>query len=652
MAATTTSALTSRASRYAGDALRGVRRAPVEVIATVVVATMFSRALESAVHETAFQTWWEIAVPCALLFVVAWTGTLLHAMGRLDAARRWALTACGALLVGAYAWKVVDFRYEAEAWRAGLLLGAAVAWLVAVPAFGGRGGTEGRVEWMRRVNGRFVLRVIGAVLYGAALFAGLALALAAVDNLFELHLDEETYGHVWGWIAFVLIPWIVLGGLDDYVLAGTERRIVGGAQTADLFDEATAEATSTRATSAGVATVASRIALWLVPPLLAIYTLILYAYVVRILVTREIPKNLVSPMVLVAGGLAALALLLFNPKPGRGGISRWLRLAPALFLPLVPLGYWALLVRVHQYGWTEFRMVRVAVLSTMVVLAAGASVQLARRRPFSIHAAPVMLVIVLLLSAVGPWSALALSRRSQAGALAAALAQVGIAPDRAAPRNTPVPGTPGAPSAVGETTDSSRVVPAALYERIRETARYLAGHFGRDALPVSLAALTGERPASVDYAARLGLRPDALPVREGLAIGGTLARDAPIEIGGGIAYRVAWTRGPPGEERPEGVVLPGDRSAVTVILRDDLRIELSVGNRLLRADLGPLMRELERTADPRGPGELPPEQALVPLTDVAGDRAGDFVVWSIRVYADSMGWRLQRMEGLAVMSGG
>ncbi|HSJ32900.1 MAG TPA: DUF4153 domain-containing protein [Longimicrobiales bacterium] len=647
-----TTSLTTRAGRYLSDALRGVRRAPVEVIATLVVAAMFSWALESGAGDAAFQAWAEIAVPCALLLVVAWTGTLLHATGRWDAVRRWAFTIGGALVVGIYAWTVVDFRYEAEAWRAALLAAAAVTWLVALPAFAGRGddGAE-RVARMRRVDGRFALRVIGAVLYGAALFIGLALALAAVGNLFELRLDEQIFLHVWGWIAFVLIPWIVLGGLEDYARIAAEPgptgtvAVPGPTETAAaavgterLPAAGTSAVTAAGVPSSGVASVVYRIALWLVPPLLALYTLILYAYVVRILVTGEIPKNMVSPMLLAAGGLTALALLLFDPRPGRGMLARWLRLAPALFIPLAPLGFWVLLMRIDQYGSTEFRVVRVVVLSALVALAIGATVQLWRRRAFSLHAVPLVLTGAFLLSAVGPWSAMSISKRSQESRLATALTGVGIAADAV-----------GADAAGPEDADSSRIVPAAAYEQIRESARYLALHFGPDALPAGLAAFANEQPGRVDYAARLGLRPDAVTAHEGLAIGGTLGRQAPVEIGGGTAYRISWTRGPHGAERPEGVVAPDDRSAVGVALRQGMHLELVVDSRLLMADLSPLMREIERTADPRGLDQLPPEHALVPLADAAGNPAGELVVWSLRADADSTGWRLQRAEGLAVV---
>lgn len=464
-----TGRLRTRATRYLGDAARGIQQAPIEVITALSIAMTFSWALE--MEGQLHQSWAEFAVACVLLLAIAWTGTLLQAMGAWGGLRRWLLTLGGAVAAAIYAHTLADFQYQAEVWRAVLLIGAAVLWLIALPAFGG--ARDGRTERMRRVDGRVLLRVIGALLYGAALFAGLALALGAIDVLFELELNENIYAHVWGWIFFALVPWIVIGGLPDYV-----RPADGSSQ---------------------VAGVAHRIALYLVPPLLALYGLILYAYVVRILVTGEVPKNLVSPMVLAAGGLAALALLLFDPKPGRGGLARLLRLAPPLFLPLVPLGAWALVMRVNQYGWTEFRAVRIIVLGALAVLAVAATFQLVRRRPFALHVAPVGLAAVFLLAGIGPWSALAISRDSQQDRLESALTRVDIPPGD----------TAYAPVRPDE-QEAERVVPAATYEQIRSSARYLASHFGPDALPPVLRGLGGHDDARwLDYASELALRPDS-----------------------------------------------------------------------------------------------------------------------------------------------
>ena len=56
----TASVLRSRAGRYLRDAAAGIRRAPVEVLATLAVAVGFSWAVEAG--DAAFQDWAEVAV--------------------------------------------------------------------------------------------------------------------------------------------------------------------------------------------------------------------------------------------------------------------------------------------------------------------------------------------------------------------------------------------------------------------------------------------------------------------------------------------------------------------------------------------------------------------------------------------------------------
>src|SRR5690606_16218559 len=117
----------------------------------------------------------------------------------------------------------LDFRFEAEAWRAAALVAAAALLVLGSPALApGLDATER----FRRVTGRLLLRMIGAVLYAGALFAGLALALGAVNTLFELDLDARIYFHTFGWIFIVLVPWVVMGGVPDYVRPAESRSAV------------------------------------------------------------------------------------------------------------------------------------------------------------------------------------------------------------------------------------------------------------------------------------------------------------------------------------------------------------------------------------------------------------------------------------------
>jgi hypothetical protein len=214
--------LTDRARRYLADAAGAFERAPVEVTVAVAVAVAFSWSVEAGGE--AFRAWMELAVAGILIGVFAWTGTLLDALegsGRPPSMRRWIITGLGAAVTAAYAILVLNSERASEGWRALMLVLAAVLWLLAVPAVAGPWSEATRR--VRVVGGRFLLRVIGALLYCAALYAGLALALAAINTLFELNLGGDIYAHVSGWIFLVLAPWIIIGGLPDYAAPWPRR---------------------------------------------------------------------------------------------------------------------------------------------------------------------------------------------------------------------------------------------------------------------------------------------------------------------------------------------------------------------------------------------------------------------------------------------
>jgi hypothetical protein len=266
---------------------------------------------------------------------------------------------------------------------------------------------------------------------------------------------------VFGWTFFVLVTWVVVGGVPDYVQPSTE--------------------------AGPVAAAVHRLSAFLVTPLLAIYYLILFSYAVRIAVTGELPKNLVSPLVIAAGLIAGVALVLFDEAADDKVPLRPLRLAAPLFLPLCALGLYALGPRVEQYGWTEFRGLRTVLLATLGVLAAAATVRVLRRRALPLHVLPLGLATVAVLSAVGPWSVMSVARRSQQARLEAAMTRAGLAWDA---------------RAVGDT-----IIPNEPFREISETVRYLHTHFGAGALPPLFARHAGSRTERVDVVHAAGLRP-------------------------------------------------------------------------------------------------------------------------------------------------
>jgi hypothetical protein len=601
------SRLTHRTRRYLTDAALAFERAPVEVVLVVCIAISFSIAVEMG--DDAFPRWIEIAVTAALMAAAAWTATLLHGLGVFSVRTRWAVTLAGAAAAGLYGGFVLNVDRAAEAWRAAMLVGAAVLWLAAVPVFGRWRGLasdpaapDAAVDLMRTVTGRTLLRVLGALLYSAALFAGLALALGAINTLFELNLEGSIYAHVFGWIFFVLAPWIVIGGIEEYL------------RPADARPE--------------VMSVVHRMTAFLVPPLLVLYLAILYAYTIRIAVTGEVPKNLVSPMVLAAGALAVLALLLFDPRPGESATARTLRSAPPLFIPLAALGVWTIWTRLDQYGLTEFRLLRLIALGALGVLAIAATIQVMRRQRLMLYVAPLVLAAALFGSAlVVP----ALARTSQQARLEQALRAADIDAHTAPVR--------GAGTAQLPQDTARRTVASASYDQINSVTRYLVEHFGAESLPPAVALRITQRSDVYDASALLGLRRSVDDVVGPRFIGSYLPGPAAISIGDVTAHRVSAgsRRGTP---EPDAAALR--LSAGSYIL------SVRVGGVMMQADITPIVMAhdgLQRRS------ELPPELAQTPLRDAAGVERGTLLVLEINAEISEAGEVvLRNLQGIALVT--
>lgn len=621
------------------DIAVALRVAPVEVALGITAAVSWSLAI--AAKPDAMQAWAEVATLCALAGGLAWIATLLHGLGVLSVRQRWLLTLAGFAAVVVYDRTLLDFDRLAEGWRAALLVTSVALAITLVPLAAARG--EGRDRRFREVNLRIVTRVTGVGLYAGALYVGLALAISAVESLFELHLNNEIYAHVFGALAFGLMPWLVVGG--------------------------TPTITAPPGPPAEGMRIVRRFGVYLFLPLLAIYYLILYAYLVRIAVTAELPRNLVSPLALLAGVIGALGVMMFagaeeggapdaaeggppgseasvetdsaaapeqSPPAGEGGVPWPIRLAAPLFLPLGALGVWAVGVRVSQYGWTEFRYVRDAALVALLMLAALGTWSLLRRR--RLRAYPVLVVpsLFALLLAVGPWSASAVARRSQQARLRLAMRSAGV--------DT---------SAAPEGTAASRSVPDSLYREIRSAGVYLLDHFGNDAVVAVAGQRVADEPGAYDLAEALGLR--ALPVPGARRVV-TARLDEPPEtgtLGPGSLYVIDI----PGRHQP----VP---NRVTRI--DSTLLTLKLGSRTLSADLAGVAawtlatdttdeptRPRRRGTGPASAGtteaKLALSDATLALRDADGGEAGRFVVRWLRVESDSTGVRVREIEGLAVV---
>ena len=277
--------------------------------------------------------------------------------------------------------------------------------LVAFLPFVGVAGENGFWQYNRTLFLRFLV----SALFSAVLYIGLALALAALDQLFGVNVEGETYVRLLFVIAFVFNTWFFLGGVPADPVALEEREeYPAGLRVFTQF---------------------------VLIPLVAVYLLILTAYLGRVLATRTWPSGWIGWLVSSVAVAGTLALLLVHPlreREGLGWINAYGRWFFVVLLPSVGMLLAATLQRVGQYGFTERRYFLLVLALYLGGIAIFYGVTGSRR----IRWIPMVLALVAFGTLAGPWSAYAVSRRSQLGRVRMVLARNGMLADGVARPST------------------------------------------------------------------------------------------------------------------------------------------------------------------------------------------------------------------------
>jgi hypothetical protein len=172
---------------------------------------------------------------------------------------------------------------------------------------------------------------------------------------------------------------------------------------------------------------------WLLIPLLWVYTIILYAYSLKIMLDGSWPHGLVASLILAYACIGLLVWFLSNPVAADSRLAafnqRWF---PWLALPLFMMLFAAIAVRAKAYGFTETRWL-VLILGSWCMAATvftGIRGCIRRRDPeaacFRMILLPVSLAFVAVATVVGPFSVFSLAVRSQSGELRVLLERNGL----------------------------------------------------------------------------------------------------------------------------------------------------------------------------------------------------------------------------------
>jgi hypothetical protein len=511
-----------------------------------------------------------------LAFVAALGLPLTIALTLLGETRGWSngvrhlVVLGGVLALGAFflTWPGIERRHDAIRY---LQLSAALHLGVAFLPF--LGVSETIAFW--QYNRRLFLGFLRAVVFSGVLYVGVAIALGALDKLFGVDVDGETYFRIWFVVAFLVNTWIFLAVVPERLPELEQDREYPRALK--IFAQ------------------------YILTPLAFTYLVILLAYLVKIVAGAEWPSGWIGWLVASVSVTGLLGFLLVHPlrsDPAEGWIrtyARWLfvGLIPAALMLLV--AFWK---RILPYGLTELRVLGV-VLGLWLL---GIALLFTVRRGASIRIIPVTLAALLLLTLYGPFSLTVVSVNSQARRLARML-------------------EPAAPSGV-----RAREASAAL--------RFLIDHNAGDAIARAI----GREVPAVDWASvpRYGAERDSL-ARLVMDVAG--AQYVPeyayqpngwfhLNSGGPIPVTdYAWVL-PVGTNDATRHVLDGDTVQVVPQGSGDGRVRIRVGPDTLKFDLRPLA---QRYADsvPRNGSLMTVEatsgtrRAALVLTNLSGQRQAD-----------------------------
>ncbi|MGM0445891.1 MAG: DUF4153 domain-containing protein [Bacillota bacterium] len=149
---------------------------------------------------------------------------------------------------------------------------------------------------------------------------------------------------------------------------------------------------------------------YIIMPLISVYTLILFVYFFKIIIIQELPKNLVTHLVLWYASLSIIVLFFISPiKSKNNWNNTFIKWLPKALIPLVLMMFLAIGIRINTYGVTESRYFVVA-LGIWIIFVAFYHIFSKKRNNIVL---PLFLAIIALLSVFGPWSSYSVSMYSQ-----------------------------------------------------------------------------------------------------------------------------------------------------------------------------------------------------------------------------------------------
>lgn len=246
---------------------------------------------------------------------------------------------------------------------------------------------------------RVALRAFVSVLYGLVLFAGVSALVFAVETLFELNFSEMIY-------LEVLVVSMVFVAVTHFLSTIEQREF---SWTYGQYPK-----------------VIRILLTMIVIPLIMAFTLIIYSYFLRILITFQWPKGVVGQLVTFFGIAAWMTLFLLDEVDLKKKWQLlWQKFFPYTFILPVIMLFIAIFIRIRQHGVTQLRYyVVLGGIWFSINLITTIFLPKHKNMFYALSAS-----VLLLIASIGPLSSVQVSFRSQEGRVRDILVENGLLDD-------------------------------------------------------------------------------------------------------------------------------------------------------------------------------------------------------------------------------
>jgi len=229
------------------------------------------------------------------------------------------------------------------------------------------------------------IEMIIAFVFSNVLFAGLSLAILSLDKLFTIQINKEIYTHLAVICYVIFAPVYFLSNIPTELEKRNQE--ISFNKIIKIFG------------------------LYILLPILAAYTLILYVYLFRIIIKWELPNGWVSTLVSVLGMVGLLCIIILYPlrriKENKV-VDIFSRYFPVLLFPLLVLMSVGIFRRIGDYGLTINRSY-VFILNSWLYLI---SFYLLLCQSKHVKWIVISFAMIAFLSSAGPWSVFSITKHS------------------------------------------------------------------------------------------------------------------------------------------------------------------------------------------------------------------------------------------------